>query len=106
MQCASRVVSHPLHGESCPPAWGSPPNPVYSVRFSTRNGFVPKRRTDAGLEWSLGKADTWVGLWGLTPPSGEVLSSHSSKSFSWRSLGLGSEILPITYRLGEGTGFP
>lgn len=35
MQCVSRVVSHPLHGESCPLA-GSPfqrgitPNPAYS----------------------------------------------------------------------------
>lgn len=46
MQCVSRVVSHPLHGESCFSAWqpsldqGSPQTPVYSMRFSIINGFV------------------------------------------------------------------
>lgn len=69
MQCVSRVVSHPLHGESCPLA-GSP------LQTGDRPKILLSQGDDAYHTSLSYEADAGVML------SNELLSSHSSRTLS------------------------
>lgn len=74
MQCVSRFVSHPLHGESCPLA--AAPSRLGITQTLLTQG-------DDSYDTSLSyEADAGLCLQPLTLLSNEFLSSHSSRTLS------------------------